>query len=69
MALCKRGLTCCTILEHYRNTIFDRIVAATAIAMQPGVRGAVWPGSERRMAYGADKDLEQGLGNEEALHI
>src|SRR5258707_773840 len=49
------------MLEHYGDTILNRIVAATAGAMQPCVRSLVGTSSHRLMADGANQDLEQRL--------
>ncbi len=49
------------MLDHHRNAILNRIVAATASAMQPRVRGFIGASDERLMAYRANKDVEQSL--------
>ena len=49
------------MLDHHRNAILNRIVAATASATQPRVRGLVGAGDERLMAHRANKDVEQSL--------
>jgi hypothetical protein len=46
------------MLDHYRNAILNRIVAATASAMQPRLVG---PCDERLMAHRTNKDVEQSL--------
>ena len=56
------------VLEHDGNAILDRIVAATATAIQPLMRSIVWTGDDGRMAYRANKDLEQNLGENGVRH-
>ena len=56
------------MLEHDRNAILNRVIAATTIAMEPGVRGAFWASSDRVMAYRTNQEPEQGLGEHLAGH-
>jgi hypothetical protein len=56
------------VLEHDGNAILDRIVAATATAMQPLMRSIVCTGRDGRMAYRANKDLQQNLGENGVRH-
>jgi hypothetical protein len=56
------------VLEHNGNAILDRIVAPTATAMQPLMRSIVWTSRDGRMAYRANKDLEQNLGENGVRH-
>jgi hypothetical protein len=65
-ALGKRRLECCAIFEHHRYAILHRIVAAATIAMQPSVQGGAGTRGERVMAYGANQDFEQCLGQHRA---
>jgi len=46
------------MLEHHRNAIVHRIVAATTIAVQPRVGVTVWTGGKRLMAYRANNNPE-----------
>ena len=56
------------LLEHDGNAILDRIVAPTTTAMEPLMRSIVWTSSDGRMAYRANKDLEQQLGKDGVRH-
>ena len=49
------------MLEHYRNAILYWIVAATAGAMQPCMRGLIGASNHWLMADRANQDLEQSL--------
>ena len=62
VTLCQRRLPRCAIFKHYRNAILNRIVAATTIAMQPCMQGAVGTCGERVVAHRANEDFEQNLG-------
>jgi hypothetical protein len=64
----RRRLGSGAVLEHDRNAILHRIIAATTMAMQPSVHSAVRTGRDRMMAHRANKDLEQGLGKHGADH-
>lgn len=50
------------MLQHHRDAILNWVVAPTTTAMQPCVPVNLWTGSDRVMAYRANKDLEQRLG-------
>jgi hypothetical protein len=56
------------VLEHDGNAILDRVIAPTTTAMQPLMRGIVWTSSNGRIAYRANKDLEQQLGKDGVRH-
>jgi hypothetical protein len=43
------------MLEHHRDAVLNRIVAAAPTAVQPGVRGNVWTGCDRVMTYRANE--------------
>jgi hypothetical protein len=57
------------MLEHHRDAILNRVVAATPIAMQPCVPDGLRTGSHRVMAHRANKDSKQGLGEHLAGHF
>jgi hypothetical protein len=67
--LCKWRLGRCAILEHHRNAVLNRVVAATTIAMQPCMRGAIRTDGKRVVAYRANQDFEQSLGEHRAHHL
>jgi hypothetical protein len=50
------------MLEHDRNAVLHRIVAAATCAMKPGVGAIAGPGGKRLMTYRASEKLEQCLG-------
>ena len=56
------------MLEHHRNAIHNRIVAATTKTMQPCVRGFVRTSDNGLMAHRANKNIEQGKGKNGARH-
>ena len=64
-----RSLKNGALLEHDWNAILHRIVAATTLAMQPRVRGAVWTGDEGVVTYRANDNVQQGLGENRLRHL
>jgi hypothetical protein len=68
MRLCRGRFGRCTLLEHHRNAIQDRVVAGTTSALQPCVQSIVWTGGDGLMAYRAHKNIEQSLGKNSARH-
>src|SRR5580658_2129312 len=68
MRLCRRRFGLGTLLQHHRNAIHNRIVAATTMTMQPCVRGIVRTRGDGPMAYRANKNIEQSRGKNGARH-